>query len=204
MKIFFGISLLAFGLWACGAQLPEETSNNNDVKTELTTDETANKPENELVEKKQQQSEQEIVTQIRQWFAQTIEKEHLMQRDTTFPLGYTTEGTEMVSYKLNGDLARLKVSMYGETGYMVEDYYVKDGQMYFAYIQNHIYNTHMLDPEFDASKTTVKEDRFYYNNQTLIRWVNNQKEQVPIDGLAREKEQYYLKYFKEFLEQMPQ
>lgn len=77
-------------------------------------------------------------------------------------------------------------SMAGEFG--CEYYYHKDGKLFFVFCDNVQYNApasmtrEMAEEQgteaFDRKKSIVTEDRYYFENNRMIRWVNKNKKQV--------------------------
>ena len=100
----------------------------------------------------------------------------------------STEGGQATAYYDNGDLKLIEVVWLGETGKHLIEYYFRDGQLIFAFDQDFKYNrpiywdketaTENGDSEvFDPKKTTVKEDRYYFNNEKLFLWLDNDRQE---------------------------
>ena len=100
----------------------------------------------------------------------------------------SAEGGEAIVYYESGKLKLIEVIWLGETGKNQIEYYFNDGKLIFAFDQNFDYNRPMyLDKKvakengenevFDPKKTTVKEDRYYFNNEKLFLWLDNDKEE---------------------------
>lgn len=89
----------------------------------------------------------------------------------------STEGRIAKYYIKNNVLELIKVRNYGEGGYTLEDFYLKDGKMSFAFEQIYRYNTHFIDPKFDISKTQkFAEVRYYYFDDSLFNITSSDKE----------------------------
>jgi len=100
----------------------------------------------------------------------------------------STEGGQATAYYDNGNLKLIDVVWLGETGKNQIEYYFSDGQLIFAFDQDFDYNRPIYWDEetakengdnevFDPKKTTVKEDRYYFNNEKLFLWLNNERQE---------------------------
>lgn len=101
----------------------------------------------------------------------------------------STEGGQATAYYDNGNLKLIEVVWLGETGKNKIGYYFNGGQLIFAFAQDFDYNRPIYWDEetakengdnevFDHKKTTVKKGRYYFNNEKLFVWLdNNRKEQ---------------------------
>lgn len=96
----------------------------------------------------------------------------------------STEGGQANGYYDNGELKLTEVIWLGETGKRIIEYYFNDGHLIFVFDQDFDYNRPIYWDEetakengdnevFDPKKTTVKEDRYYFNNEKLFLWLNN-------------------------------
>jgi len=100
----------------------------------------------------------------------------------------STEGGQATAYYDNGDLKLIEVVWLGETGKYQIEYYFNDGKLIFAFDQDFDYNRPIYWDEktakefgdnevFDPKKTTVKEDRYYFNNEKIFLWLDNDKKE---------------------------
>jgi len=105
--------------------------------------------------------------------------------------GESTEGGQATAYYDNGNLKLIEVVWLGETGKNQIEYYFNNGKLIFAFDQNFEYNRPIYWDEktakengdneiFDPKKTTVKEDRYYFNNEKLFLWLDNDKKEVDL------------------------
>lgn len=103
-------------------------------------------------------------------------------------LDESTEGGQAKGYFDNGKLKLIEVFWLGETGKRIIEYYFNNGQLIFAFNQHFDYNrpiywdeetaTENGDSEFfDPKKTTVKEDRYYFNDKKLFLWLDNERQE---------------------------
>lgn len=96
----------------------------------------------------------------------------------------STEGGQATAYYDSGNLKLIEVVWLGETGKNQIEYYFNDGKLIFAFHQSFEYNRPFYWDEkrakengdnefFDPQKTIVKEDRYYFNNEKLFLWLDN-------------------------------
>lgn len=101
----------------------------------------------------------------------------------------STEGEQADGYYDNGELKLIEVLWLGETGKRIIEYYFHDGQLIFAFDQVFNYNRPIYWDEetakengdnevFDPKKTTIKEDRYYFNNEKLFLWLDIDKQEL--------------------------
>jgi hypothetical protein len=103
--------------------------------------------------------------------------------------GYSTEGADAKAYRDgNGNIRLIRAELFFESGKEIGEYYYKDGKLIFAFYITHRYNAPSnLTPQrakeagidaFDPKKTTISEDRYYFNNGKMVRWLGETKKEV--------------------------
>lgn len=125
--------------------------------------------------------------------------------------GYSTEGGAFKVYRdAKGNLRLMRVELYGEMGKVIEEYYLKNGGLIFMYCELHQYNVPFYlnsarakeigsDP-FDPQKTTVAEDRYYFHDSKMIRWIDRNRKEVSADSADFKKaEADVLSSFRDFV-----
>jgi hypothetical protein len=103
--------------------------------------------------------------------------------DTTIVYEYSSDGSTIIKYKDHNNLRLLTIDNYGESGKLYEEYYFKNNSLIFVYSESHNYNAPYyltfekakeLDSEpFDPNKTIVTKNRYYFNNNEMILWLDN-------------------------------
>ena len=104
----------------------------------------------------------------------------------------STEGGQATAYYDNEDLKLIEVVWLGETGKHHIEYYFNDGKLIFAFDQDFEYNRPIYwDKEtaeengdtqvFDPQKTNLKEYRYYFNNEKLFLWLDNDKKEQDLN-----------------------
>jgi hypothetical protein len=91
--------------------------------------------------------------------------------------GFSTEGGELVAYFDGPTVMKLSATHYGETGRSLEEFYYWEGKLIFAFRKRDTYDRPMSGK---VSKTA--EDRFYFNDGVLIRWVDERGRRVAPGG----------------------
>ncbi|OYY40385.1 MAG: hypothetical protein B7Y56_15960 [Gallionellales bacterium 35-53-114] len=121
---------------------------------------------------------------------QAIQKTLPLLKKNEFDLSeYATEGGHGLAYRdREGNIRLIKASLFLESGKYFNEFYFKDGKLIFAFYLSHHYNQHPgVTPEFakkdgmeafDPNKTEITEDRFYFDNSKLIRWLDKNKHDV--------------------------
>jgi hypothetical protein len=105
--------------------------------------------------------------------------------------GYSAEGGVAKAWRdASGRFVFLRVELYGESGKAFEEYYYRNGSLIFAFRQSYRYNVPFnVTPEvakeigvepFDDKKTKILEDRYYFHENRMIRWVNEEKKDVDV------------------------
>lgn len=103
----------------------------------------------------------------------------------------STDGGEGIAYYDKGELKLIQMIWFGETGKTQMEYYFDAGKLFFVFEQVFSYNRPIYwdkktakenndDEFFDLSKSTIKENRYYFNNDKLGLWLDNDKAKVDL------------------------
>jgi hypothetical protein len=123
--------------------------------------------------------------------------------------GYSAEGGRATAYRDSRKVIRLiRVELYGESGKVFEDFYYRNGSLIFALYESHRYNVPFyVTPEtardaggvaFDPKKTDITEDRYYFENGTMLRWIDENKQDVSTTSQEfKDSEQAILRFSNE-------
>ena len=112
----------------------------------------------------------------------------------------STGGSTISKYYDNGNLVKIRVEHLGETGKLYQEYFIKNQSLLFVYEQKFEYNmpyyvTKKMAEEmgfeegYDPKKTNKSDSRYYFQNGTLIRWINPKGEVIRSKNLDWEKQQ---------------
>jgi len=121
----------------------------------------------------------------------------------------SAEGGETIAYYNKGELVLIESFFWGETGKNAIRYFIKENQLFYIVEENHIYNRPIfwdkeLAREFDdeeyftPEKTMLKTNRYYFENEKLIRWLNpkNKKEKPSAEKSAAINEKWIAQFEK--------
>jgi hypothetical protein len=87
--------------------------------------------------------------------------------------GYSLEGGELVAYFAGQSVVKIVANHYGEGGKSVEEYYYSSGKLIFVFRKDQRYNKPL-----SGKVTQTAENRFYFENDRLIRWINETGKRV--------------------------
>ncbi len=113
------------------------------------------------------------------------------EKKTVEFFGESAEGGEATAFFESGELKLIIAVWCGETGKKQTEYYFHDGELVFSSDQIFNYNRPIYwnkktakengDIEvYDPEKTTVKENRYYFDNEKLFLWVDNNQNEVDL------------------------
>jgi hypothetical protein len=88
-------------------------------------------------------------------------------------MGESTEGGELTAWLAGQSLRKLSAKFYGETGQALEEYYFWDDRLFFVLRVESRY-----DKPLSGVVKTKTEERFYFADGALIRWLDPAKKEV--------------------------
>lgn len=107
--------------------------------------------------------------------------------------GESAEGGEATYYYKNKRLEKIMARHYGETGQVLIEYYLLNGNLSFVFEKDYKYNRPLFYDEkamkenndteaFDFEKSEITETRNYFEKGSLIHIVNSQDCGAPFSG----------------------
>src|SRR6266566_321350 len=134
-------------------------------------------------------ADESVIVSIRKEYQSIQNALPSLKAETVVLPDQSTEGADATAYRdRKGNIRLLKAALFFESGKEFEEFYYKNGILIFALYQAHRYNQHTgITPEigkkegmepFDPKKTTITEDRFYFEKGKMIRWLNESKKEV--------------------------
>jgi len=203
--------LMAFFVFACQSDSNDESTNTSKLsekELELKQKELDLK-ERELRLKEDQsdlsdtgtngglaKNEEELVLDIRAKFADINNNIKSYEISKIDFYGRSSEGGELTGYFKNGDLMKMVLKLDGEGGKVREEYYLVDGKLFFVFTQNYLYNGNVFGA---ATKVqSVAENRYYFYNDKLFRWLDPQKQKVN-KAFFKQKESELLDSFRDLV-----
>jgi len=110
--------------------------------------------------------------------------------------GFSLEGGEMIAYFDGPAIVKVVANHSGESGRAVEEYYYSNAKLIFVLRKDLTYNRPLSGK---VVKTTV--NRFYFQADRLIRWVNESGKQVDSSGAEyQENQNEYLEASRKFVD----
>lgn len=88
--------------------------------------------------------------------------------------GESAEGGEVTGYFSGPSLRKIAAKFYGETGQALEEYYFWEDRLFFVLRVESRY-----DQPLSGVVKNKAEERFYFADETLIRWLDAGKKEVP-------------------------
>lgn len=110
--------------------------------------------------------------------------------------GFSTEGGELTAYFEGTAIRKIAIVNRGEMGRSFEDFYYRDEKLIFVYRKQDTF-----DAPFSGKVARSSEDRFYFGDDKLIRWIDEKAAQVaPGSSEYRKKQNEYLRASGRFVE----
>lgn len=110
--------------------------------------------------------------------------------------GFSAEGGELAVYFQGASIMKIVATFFGEAGRTAEEYYYWDGKLIFVFRKESRYGKPL-----SGKVVSTAENRFYFANDKMIRWIDENRKKVPSDSEEyREKQGEYLKSSKELTE----
>jgi hypothetical protein len=88
--------------------------------------------------------------------------------------GFSAEGGELVAYFDGAAIPKIVATYYGEMGRTIEEYYFGNGKLIFVF-----WKVFHYDRPLSGKVVRTEESRFYFVNDQLIRWLDENEKQVP-------------------------
>lgn len=128
-----------------------------------------------------------------------VKYQHINQNASSFTIKTidtleeeSTEGGTLTGYYDGKNLKLMRITYYGETGKNIIEYFFDNDKVFFAFEKKFTYNRpiywdkkHMEEhgdsAVFDPSKSVITEDRYYFYNEKLFRWVDQNHKEVDLE-----------------------
>lgn len=112
---------------------------------------------------------------IRSKYQQINANLHTYKQIETDPEWKSTEGGAITGYFLKDSIMLIVEDVFGEMARARTEIYFDKGAPIFIFSRDYSYSVPMYDSSFNDTKIKVKEDRAYFYNNKMIRWIDNQK-----------------------------
>lgn len=132
--------------------------------------------------------EKDAVSSIRRQYAsinKNLAKYKVVKKELS---GFSTEGGELIAYFDGPAIVKVAATYQGETGRSLEEFYYSNEKLIFVFQKQETY-----DEPMSGKVVKTRENRFYFNDGELIRWVNESAKQVaPSDSRYPDMRTHYL------------
>lgn len=110
--------------------------------------------------------------------------------------GFSLEGGDLVAYFTGPAVVKIVANHYGEGGKSYEEYYYWKGKLIFVFRKDQRY-----DKPMSGKVVRTEENRFYFENDRLIRWIDEKGKQVA-SGTAeyQQRQDEYLQTSSKFVD----
>lgn len=98
--------------------------------------------------------------------------------------GFSLEGGALIGYLDGPAVVKIVANHYGEMGRSVEEYYYANGKLIFIFRRDFDY-----DKPLSGKVVRRRESRFYFQNDRLFRWINEEGKRVSPDSMEYEQRQ---------------
>ena len=120
---------------------------------------------------------QDPIETIRQHYTdinQNVSRYRLVKKNLS---GFSAEGGELVAYFHGPSVMKMVATFFGESGRAVEEYYFWNGQLIFVFHTDNHY-----DKPLSGKVVRKIESRFYFKDDKLIRWLDENGKEVATDS----------------------
>jgi len=107
------------------------------------------------------------------------------------PDNYSFEGEEiyriaminLIRYYDNGEIKKAVVNFNGDRQDLISEYYYKNDSLFFVFKTQLDYKNPKWSKDFNKTDKKVLENRFYFNGEKLIKWIDFNKETVDLTAI---------------------
>jgi hypothetical protein len=116
-------------------------------------------------------SQTDGITEIRKLYNETQDNKSSYKVLKQNDFENSSEGGELLAYKDSKEIRLIEAKYFGHTGKTEAEFYYLEGQIYFIFLKEFRYNMPATESEYDESKTTKEESRYYFWDNKMIRWI---------------------------------
>jgi hypothetical protein len=127
------------------------------------------------------------IQSIRQQYAAINQRQGRYKKVKKELSGFSLEGGDLIAYFDGAAIVKIVANHYAEGGKVTEEYYYWNGKLIFVFRKDQRYNKPL-----SGKVVRTEENRFYFENDRLIRWLNETGKQVPsgADEYAQNQDEY--------------
>ncbi|SFE91219.1 hypothetical protein SAMN05518672_11223 [Chitinophaga sp. CF118] len=97
------------------------------------------------------------------------------------------EGGDIVSYLYRDSVKLIIETNYWENGKERTEYYYDNNEIIFIYDIKYKYKVPIYDSSFKIGDSRLEENRSYFNNRRMIKWIDEKKKIIPVNSTEFEK-----------------
>lgn len=136
-----------------------------------------------------------LVIKIREHYAQINKRSKTYRKVKKDAEGFSLEGGEMTAYFSGKQVMKIAAIFYGESGRSTADFYFWDGKLIFVFHKRFNYSEPM-----SGKVVSTEENRYYFNEGTLIKWLEGKKDKNVNDEEAKELSASWIEDAKKLVE----
>ncbi len=136
-----------------------------------------------------------IISEIKKQYAEINAKTASFSKAEKDLFGQSTEGGNCLAYFDKVGLRKIVATYYGETGKAVIEYYFNKAGLFFVFKSEYFYSSPIYTESGNIA--SVEENRYYFYNNTLFKWLNKNKKSVSSNSKEYQQES---KFFIEEIE----
>ena len=134
------------------------------------------------------------IISIRQQYAAINKRAARYRKGKKELSGYSLEGGELIAYFDGPAVVKIVARHFGESGNTLEEYYYLNGQLIFVFEKVSRYSRPL-----SGKVVSAVENRFYFQDDNLIRWLGEKGKEVRVSEDYRLKERVLLQNSNEFV-----
>jgi len=129
------------------------------------------------------------ISEVKNQYSKTTNSLNTLSKSKHSLNELSLEGGELEVYKnSDGEINFANLVLYGETYKVEYNFYFKNSVLFFVYEVSFAYNEPMYSEGFDIDKAIKKVNRFYFANEELAKWLDENKNSISTDD-----SKFYLK-----------
>lgn len=118
----------------------------------------------------------EVIINLRKWYSEINSCQVKYRKIVKALMGQSSEGGELTGYFENDSLKKIAAIYFGDMGKSITEYYFKNNKLFFVFTIDSLYDKLFYMEGYKIS--TIEENRYYFFNDTLIRWLGKDKKSV--------------------------
>jgi len=122
--------------------------------------------------------ENEVLKNIRSKYSEINANLNMYKRIKKDIIDGMGEGGNIVGYLYKDSVKLVIETNYWESGKERTEYYYDKGAPIFVYNLKYHYKRPIYDSAFNSNEYVLEEERYYFNNKKMIKWIDNKKNNI--------------------------